>query len=122
YCVSNSAKDAYEFTRTGGFFTRIGNTVGALFGLNESKLSVDVNNEALKTKLDEISSEAITEPVDPFWTVEGDYLVVDKGSVGVSFDTNKLYTEVENRIKTMNFSTLDVEVTTKEQNPIDVQY
>ena len=118
----NSAKDAYEFTRTGGFFTRIGNTVGALFGLNESKLSVDVNNEALKTKLDEISSEAITEPVDPFWTVEGDYLVVDKGSVGVSFDTNKLYTEVENRIKTMNFSTLDVEVTTKEQNPIDVQY
>lgn len=118
----NSAKDAYEFTRTGGFFTRIGNTVGALFGLNESKLSVDVNNEALKTKLDEISSEAITEPVDPFWTVEGDYLVVDKGSVGVSFDTEKLYTEVENRIKTMDFSTLDVEVTTKEQNPIDVQY
>lgn len=118
----NSAKDAYEFTRTGGFFTRIGNTVGALFGLNESKLSVDVNNEALKTKLDEISSEAITEPVDPFWTVEGDYLVVDKGSVGVSFDTDKLYTEVENRIKTMDFSTLDVEVTTKEQNPIDVQY
>lgn len=118
----NSAKDAYEFTRTGGFFTRIGNTVGALFGLNESRLSVDVNNEALKTKLDEISSEAITEPVDPFWTVEGDYLVVDKGSVGVSFDTEKLYTEVENRIKTMDFSTLDVEVTTKEQNPIDVQY
>lgn len=118
----NSAKDAYEFTRTGGFFTRIGNTVGALFGLNESKLSVDVNNEALKTKLDEISSEAITEPVDPFWTVEGDYLVVDKGSAGVSFDTEKLYTEVENRIKTMDFYTLDVEVTTKEQNPIDVQY
>ena len=61
----NSAKSAYEFTRTGGFFTRIANTMGALFGLNESKLSVNVNDEALKTKLDEISAEAITEPVRP---------------------------------------------------------
>ncbi len=118
----NSAKNAYEFTRTGGFFTRISNTVGALFGLNESPLSVNVNDESLKTKLSEISEEAITEPVDPFWTAQGDYLVVDKGSVGVSFDTEKLYTEVENRIKTMDFSTLDVEVKTTEQNPIDVQY
>lgn len=118
----NSAKNAYEFTRTGGFFTRIANTMGALFGLNESKLSVNVNDEALKTKLDEISAEAITEPVDPFWTVEGDYLVVDKGSVGVSFDTEKLYKQVQDRIKTMDFSTLDVKVETTEQNPIDVQY
>lgn len=118
----NSAKNAYEFTRTGGFFTRIANTMGALFGLNESPLSVDVNNEALTAKLAEISQEAITEPVNPFWTVEGDYLVVDKGSVGVSFDTEELNKQVENRIKTMDFSTLDVKVKTTEQNPIDVQY
>lgn len=118
----NSAQNAYNSTRTGGFFSRIANTVKALFGAGESPLSVNVNSQALSAKLSEISTEALTEPVDPFWTVEGDYLVVDKGSEGVSFDTDKLYTQVENRIKNMDFSTLEVDVETTEQNPIDVQY
>lgn len=117
-----SAKNAYDYTRTGGFFTRIANTIGALFGVTESPLSVNVNSEALNTKLTEISEQAITEPVDPFWTVEGDYLVVDKGSVGVSYDTEKLLKEVNDRIKTMDFSVLEAKVETTEQNPIDVQY
>lgn len=117
----NSAQSAYDYTRTGNFFERTINSVGALIGVKEAPLSVNVNEDALGAKIDEIAKEAIYDPVDPFWTVEGDNLIVDKGKAGVSFDTDKLRTQVEDRIRKMDFSDFTVDVKTTAQKPIDAQ-
>lgn len=116
----NSAQEAYNYTRTGGYFERVKNTMLGLFGMSEAKLSVNVNQDALKLKLDEIAAQAIREPIEPSWTVEGNNLVIDKGYEGVSYNTDELLQKVEDRIKTMDFSILDVDVQTKSQQPIDI--
>lgn len=115
-----SAKDAYAYTHEGGLATRVGHTLGALFGRGEAPLSVSVDEDALAARLDEISAEALTEPVDPSWKVEGDMLVIDTGKPGVKFDRDAVSKEVTEKIRTMDFKAFEVEVTTSDPAPVDM--
>ncbi|MDR3767544.1 MAG: VanW family protein [Butyricicoccus sp.] len=115
-----SAKEAYDYTHDGGLFTRIGHTFTALVGQGEAPLSVSVDDEALTTRLDEIAAEALTEPVNPSWTVEGDKLVIDTGKPGVSFDRDVVSKAITLKIRTMDFEPYEVKVTTSDPAPVDV--
>lgn len=116
-----SAQDAYDFTHKGSALTRVGHTIRALFGGYEVPLSVSVDEEALGKRLDEISAEALTEPVDPSWTIEEDYLVIDAGEPGVEFDRDEVSKQVTERIRTMDFKAFEVKVTTRDPAKIDVE-
>ena len=115
-----SAQDAYDFTHQGGALTRAGHAVRALFGGYEVPLSVSVDENALDKRLDAIADEALTEPVQPSWSLDGDELVIDAGKPGVDFDRDKVSEEITNRIRTMNFKAFEVKVTTKDPDPIDI--
>ena len=117
---SKSAQDAYDYTHKGGALTRVLHTVGALFGGHEVPLSVSLDSTALDKRLDEIAAEALTEPVDPSWSLDGEFLVVDSGKPGVDFNRSKVAKEVTERIRTMNFEAFDVDTTTRDQKSIDI--
>lgn len=115
-----SAQAAYDYTHSGSAVTRVSHALSALFGQGESPLSVSVDDEALSARLDEIAAEALTEPVDPSWTVEGDYLVIDTGRPGVKFDRDAMASEVKEKIRTMDFQPIKVDVTTSDPAAVDV--
>ncbi len=115
-----SAQDAYDYPHEGGALTRVGHTIRALFGGYEVPLSVSVDEDALEKRLDEISAEALTEPVDPSWTLEEEYLVIDAGKPGVEFDRDEVAEQVTERIRTMDFKAFEVKVTTRDPEKIDV--
>lgn len=115
-----SAQEAYDYTHEGGVFTRVGHTLSALVGQGEAPLSVSVDDEALTARLDEIASEALTEPVNPSWTVEGDKLIIDTGKPGVSFDRDVVSKAITEKIQTMDFEPYEVKVTTSDPAPVDV--
>ena len=115
-----SAQDAYDYTHAGSAFTRVGHAVGALFGGHEVPLSVSVDEEAIDKRLDEIAKDALTEPVDPSWTLEEDTMVIDAGKPGVEFDRDEVMDEVTERIRTMNFEAYEVKVQTRAPQKIDV--
>ncbi len=115
-----SAQEAYDYTHEGGLFTRVGHTLSALVGQGEAPLSVSVDDEALTARLDEIASEALTEPVNPSWTVEGDKLIIDTGKPGVSFDRDVVSKAITEKIQTMDFEPYEVKVTTSDPAPVDV--
>ena len=115
-----SAQDAYDYTHTGSLTTRVGHALSALLGQGEAPLSVSVNDEALAARLDEIAAEALTEPVDPSWTIEGDTLIIDTGKPGVQFDRDAVSQQVTDKIRTMDFQPLTVEVTTSDPAAVDI--
>ena len=76
--------------------------------------------KAIDKRLDEIAKDALTEPVDPSWTLEEDTMVIDAGKPGVEFDRDEVMDEVTERIRTMNFKAYEVKVQTRAPQKIDV--
>ncbi len=114
-----TAQDAYDYTHTGGFFTRLGHTLAAL-GHHKVPLQVNMDSSALGARLDAISAEAMTEPVQPSWSIEGDNLVVDSGTAGVDFDRATVEQAVTQQIAALDFAAYEVAAEVSEQNPIDM--
>ncbi|MCB6366296.1 VanW family protein [Intestinibacillus massiliensis] len=118
---AGTAAEAYAYTHEGGFFTRVGHVLSALFGRHEVPLAVAVDHGALTARLDEISAEALTAPVDPTWSIAGDQLVIDRGEPGVDFDRATVDRAVTERIRAMDFEPYEVEVRAEAQKPVDLE-
>lgn len=115
-----TAQEAYNYTHTGNPFVRMGHALTALVTRHEIPLTIAVDHKKLEARLDAISAEALTEPVDPSWKVEGDTLMIDRGSPGVDFDRQTVATQVTEHITNMDFKPIKVEVTEKAQAAIDL--
>ena len=115
-----TAQEAYNYTHTGNPFVRMGHALTALVTRHEIPLTIAVDHKKLEARLDAISAEALTEPVDPSWKVEGDTLMIDRGSPGVDFDRQTVATQVTEHITNMDFKPIKVEVTEKAQSAIDL--
>lgn len=103
-----TAEHAYTYTHQGGFLTRIGHVFSATLMHYEIPLSVRVNDEALNTRLEQIFTEAQKEPVAPSWKLDGDTLVIDRGTPGMTFDKEEIRTAVTQRIREMDFEPYEV--------------
>lgn len=115
-----TAQEAYNYTHTGNPFVRMGHALTALVTRHEIPLTIAVDHKKLEARLDAISAEALTEPVDPSWKVEGDTLMIDRGSPGVDFDRQTVAAQVTEHITNMDFKPIKVEVTEKAQSAIDL--
>lgn len=115
-----TAQEAYNYTHTGNPFVRMGHALTALVTRHEIPLTIAVDHKKLEARLDAISAEALTEPVDPSWKVEGDTLMIDRGAPGVDFDRQTVAAQVTEHITNMDFKPIKVEVTEKAQAAIDL--
>lgn len=115
-----TAEQAYAYARQGNPFARVGQVLGSLFGGHEIALAVKVNDEALAQRLDEISNEALTPPVDPTWSVEDDTLHIDTGKEGVDFDRAQVGEIVAEKIRVMDFEPYQVEIESEKQKAVDL--
>lgn len=115
-----TAQAAYDYTHTGGFWERMGHTLQALFAHHTIPLTVTISHDELAARLDEISAEAMTEPVNPTWSIDGDTMTVDRGKEGVDFNRSVVDEAVTEKIRTLDFTPYEVSVEVKAQEAIDM--
>ena len=115
-----SAQAAFDLGHKGSLGERVSKAVGALFEKQEAKLVMKLNQEALKTKLDAIAAEALTEPSPETWELNGTNLILTMPKPGVSFDRDKVQDDIVSRIKTMDFTPYAVETQRTEPQPLNV--
>lgn len=115
-----SAQAAYDIGHTGGVGERVAGAFGALFGGKTAELVIAVDDTALDQRLDEIASEALTEPTGATWELEGSNLILTMPKPGVSFDRDKVRDEVKIKIETMDFTPYEVETQLTDPEPLDV--
>lgn len=115
-----SAQAAYDIGHTGGVGERIAGAFGALFGSKTAELVITVDDAALDQRLDEIASEALTEPTGATWELSGTNLILTMPKPGVSFDRDKVRDEVKTKIETMDFTPYEVETQLTDPKPLDV--
>lgn len=116
-----SAQAAFEVGHTGNVIERVQETVTALFGGQESKLVIKLDEAGLQAKLDAIAAEALTQPQPETWELQGSNLILTMPKPGVSFDRNQVQNAIVDKItKTMDFTPYVVETQLTEPAPLDV--
>ena len=116
-----SAQAAFEVGHTGNVIERVQETVTALFGGQESKLVIKLDEAGLQAKLDAIAAEALTQPQPETWELQGTNLILTMPKPGVSFDRNQVQNAIVDKItKTMDFTPYVVETQLTEPEPLNV--
>lgn len=115
-----SAENAFAVGRTGNPIVRMWNVLKALFGLNEAQIAATVDEDGLTAALEEISAQALTEPVEPTCEVGTDTMTIYAGKPGVSFDTAAVEQTLAEKIRLMDFEPYEVTVELSETPAIDI--
>jgi len=118
--MKQSAQNAYAVGRTGNPLQRIGQMISAVLGRQEAQLAAIVQTEGLQKNLDNIVSQALTEPVAPSWDIKENTLEIYSGKPGVHFDTEAVEQALAEKIRLMNFKPYQVSATLTEQPKIDI--
>lgn len=117
---AQSADNAFAVGRTGNPLVRMWNVVKALVGQNEAQIAAQVDEEGLAKALEDIASQALTEPVEPTWEIGTDSVTIFAGKPGVHFDTDAVRQLMDEKIRLMDFEPYEVSTELSETPAIDI--
>lgn len=115
-----SVKNAYAVGRAGNPFARMWDVAKALVGMNEAQIAAQVDEDGLTEALEEISSKALTEPVEPTWEIGTNTMTIHAGKPGVKFDTDAVRSLLEDKIRLMDFEPYEVSTELTDTPAIDI--
>lgn len=117
---AQSAANAFAVGRTGNPLARMWDVVKAFIGKNEAQIAAQVDEDGLEKALEEIVSQALTEPVEPTWEVGTDFITIHAGKPGVNFDTKAVREKMDEKIRLMDFEPYEVSTELSETPDIDI--
>ena len=117
---AQSAANAFAVGRTGNPLARMWDVAKALIGKNEAQIAAQVDEDGLEKALEEIVSQALTEPVEPTWEVGTDSITIHAGKPGVSFDTKAVRELLDEKIRLMDFEPYEVSTELSDPPAIDI--
>lgn len=117
---AQSAANAFAVGRTGNPLARMWDVAKALIGKNEAQIAAQVDEDGMEKALEEIASQALTEPVEPTWEVGTDSITIHAGKPGVNFDTKAVREKMDEKIRLMDFEPYEVSTELSETPAIDI--
>lgn len=117
---AQSAANAFAVGRTGNPLARMWDVVKAFIGKNEAQIAAQVDEDGMEKALEEIASQALTEPVEPTWEVGTDSITIHAGKPGVNFDTKAVREKMDEKIRLMDFEPYEVSTELSETPAIDI--
>nr|WP_300185166.1 VanW family protein [uncultured Agathobaculum sp.] len=117
---AQSAANAFAVGRTGNPLARMWDVAKALIGKNEAQIAAQVDEDGLEKALEEIVSQALTEPVEPTWEVGTDSITIHAGKPGVNFDTKTVRELLDEKIRLMDFEPYEVSTELSDPPAIDI--
>lgn len=117
---AQSAANAFAVGRTGNPLARMWDVAKALIGKNEAQIAAQVDEDGLEKALEEIASQALTEPVEPTWEVGTDSITIHAGKPGVNFDTKAVRELLDEKIRLMDFEPYEVSTELSDPPAIDI--
>lgn len=117
---AQSAANAFAVGRTGNPLARMWDVVKAFIGKNEAQIAAQVDEDGMEKALEEIASQALTEPVEPTWEVGTDSITIHAGKPGVNFDTKAVREKMDEKIRLMDFEPYEVSTELSDPPAIDI--
>ncbi len=122
--VDEAVELAYQIGKTGNIFENNLMVLQALF----TKINIDpgfmIDEEQLKHDLQDISNKLPDKMIENSCYIDGNNLIITKGSEGSTIDIEKSATHIINNINNLNLQNNTIELITQKQSPsqIDINY
>lgn len=119
-----SAQQAYQMGREGGWMQRLSTVFGCMFGGRKIAYEIQVDKDAIAGQVKAIRKEAYVDPVQPSFEVneEKKQLTIDTGKAGIDFDAEAATAAVVEALHSLNFDQpCEIESVAVAQDQVDAE-
>ncbi len=110
YNLPESINLAYNYARTGNFLYDLKTRISLLFSKQNLNLKYNLNEDELKKSIAFISEDISEEALEPSITINGEDIVVSKGSVGKEVDQSLLIEIIKENLALNNQNDITIPV------------
>ena len=115
--VTSAVNNAYKHGRSGNLLENDLTILQTLFSNIKIELNVTLDEETLKSKLEDISSKLPDAVIESSYYIEDSNLILTKGKAGSVVDTEKTSADIINAIKDLNLIDNYIEISTYQKSP-----
>lgn len=123
YDVEKAVEEAYLVGRKENIFISNYDILFTLIGKKDIEVKMNYNKEITTQNIEDINANLPGVVVESSYVVEGDKLIITKGTAGVVVNSEELLETIENRLNDINAKEdyIEIPVTNKEPEEIDIQ-
>ena len=121
--IDSSVNQAYEIGKSGNIFENGFTALKTLISPVDIDLTLTLDEEQLKTALNDISSKLPDTVIESGYYIDGTDLIVTRGSKGNVVNVDQMYSYIKNGISnlTLKNRTLDIATVSKQPSEINIE-
>lgn len=123
YDVEKAVDEAYEIGKGDNIFINNYSILFSLFMKKNIDVDMSLNEDTVKQSISEMEVSLPGRLVESNYSVEGDKLIINKGSAGGKIDEDSLLNKIKENLRNVNSSdgAIEIPVTQENPQPIDIQ-
>lgn len=121
--IDGAVQQAYLIGRKGNIITNNYSILGRILFEKNITINFDINKDNIKNIIEDINLKLPDAKIDSTYYIDGDKLVIRKGTAGVEIDEEKLENEIINKIENLadDDRTIEIPVNTVQPSKIDIE-
>jgi vancomycin resistance protein YoaR len=118
--ITSTINTAYKNARTGNFINDCITYYKTLIFKNNTNIEIIIDEDALKTELEDISSKLPDTVINSSYYIDGTNLIITAGKEGNVVDIDQMLTYIKNGINNFTLNDRTLEIATKTKQPIEI--
>lgn len=121
--IDSAIEEAYNTGKSGNLFQNTFTALSILFNHKDIEVDFKLDEQQLKTALNDISSKLPDTVKESGYYIDGNNLVVTKGSEGNVVNVDQMYTYIKSGISNLTLKNRDLDIATVKKQPsqIDIE-
>ena len=118
--VDSAVNQAYQIGKSGNLFENSFDALKALIFNIDLDVNLSINEEQLRTALNDISSKLPDTVKESGYYIDGNNLIITRGSEGYVVDVDQMCTYIKNGILNLTLKNRTLEISTKLKRPSEI--
>ncbi len=121
--IDNAVQQAYMIGRKGNIISNNYAIIGRLFFNKNININFDIDETNLENIIEDINSKLPDAKVESTYYIDGDKLIIRKGTTGSVINKEELKSEIINKVKDLTSEDRTIEIPVEQVNPqsIDIE-
>ena len=120
YQIEKALDEAYNIGKSGNIFVNNYQILSVMFQKKNIELEMTLNEELTRQTIEDIGISLPGVVIESSYSVEGNNLIITKGTPGIVIDTEKLLEEVKENLLNTNTEDIKIEIPVLQKDPEEI--
>ena len=120
YQIEKALDEAYNIGKSGNIFVNNYQILSVMFQKKNIELQMTLNEEVTRQTIEDIGISLPGVVIESSYSVEGNNLIITKGTPGIVIDTEKLLEEVKENLLNTNTEDIKIEIPVLQKDPEEI--